>query len=144
MAKSRGQEVNYMKKLHIILVILVAVIAGILVMTYASAVDTSTFGEASERPDARFKITGSFDKAHPVEYDALKDADLTIFNVVDKNGESRRVMLRDKAGKPMGLEMSESITIEGQMGDDGNFHASHLLMKCPSKYNDQKHQLGTN
>jgi len=41
----------------------------------------------------------------------------------------------------MGLEMSESVTIEGRMSDDGTFQASHILMKCPSKYNDQKHQL---
>jgi hypothetical protein len=27
------------------------------------------------------------------------------------------------------------------MGVDGVFYASHMLMKCPSKYNDQKHSL---
>jgi cytochrome c-type biogenesis protein CcmE len=130
-----------MKKLHIILIILVAVISGILVMTYASAVETGSFRTAADKPGEQVKVTGTFDKEQPVEYDALKDADLTIFNVVDREGVSRRVHLRDKAGKPMGLEMSESVTVEGKMGGDGNFHATHLLMKCPSKYNDQKHQL---
>jgi cytochrome c-type biogenesis protein CcmE len=130
-----------MKKSHIVLIILVAVISGILVMTYASAVDTGTFRTAMEKPGEQIKITGTFDKQQPVEYDALNDADLTVFYMVDKEGQSHKVMLRDKAGKPMGLEMSESVTIEGKMGEDGNFHANHLLMKCPSKYNDQKHQL---
>jgi len=111
------------------------------VMTYASAIDSGTFTEAMADPEQQIKITGTFDKNNEVVYDALKDADLTIFHVVDKDGTSRRVQLRDKSGKPMGLEMSESITIEGKMGADGDFYASHLLMKCPSKYNDQKHIL---
>ncbi|MFN9799312.1 MAG: hypothetical protein ACK54P_04775, partial [Bacteroidota bacterium] len=77
-----------MKKIHIILIILVAVISGILVATYTSAVDTGSFRTAMEKPGERVKVTGTFDKAHAVEYDALKDPDLTIFNVVDKEGQS--------------------------------------------------------
>lgn len=130
-----------MKKIHIILIILVAVISGILVMTYASAVDTGSFREAEARAGKQIKINGTFDKSHPVEYDALRDPDLTIFHVVDTEGQSRRVHLRDKSGKPMGLEQSETVTIEGYMDPDGQFQASHLLMKCPSKYNEQKHEL---
>jgi cytochrome c-type biogenesis protein CcmE len=130
-----------MKKLHIVLILLVAVVSGILVMTYASAVDAGSFHDATLKAGKQIKVTGTFDKTQPVEYDALKDANLTIFYVVDKEGESRKVYLRDKSGKPMGLEQSESVTIEGKMGEDGNFEASHLLMKCPSKYNEQKHAL---
>ncbi|MFN5621127.1 MAG: cytochrome c maturation protein CcmE, partial [Flavobacteriales bacterium] len=76
-----------------------------------------------------------------IEYDARIDANLTKFYVIDGEGKSCYVHLRDKQGKPMGLEMSENVTLEGKMGNDGVFYASHMLMKCPSKYNDQKHSL---
>jgi cytochrome c-type biogenesis protein CcmE len=130
-----------MKKSHIVLIILVAVISGILVTTYISAERVGTFRTSRENPSEQIQITGTFDKQQPVEYDALNDADLTIFYMIDKEGESQKVMLRDKHGMPKGLEMSESLTIKGKIGDDGNFHANHLLMKCPSKYDKQKHQL---
>jgi cytochrome c-type biogenesis protein CcmE len=89
------------------------------------------------------KIVGSFDKTQSIQYDALTDADLTKFHVIDANGESVEVNLRDKQGKPMGLEQSENVTIEGKFSADGTFQASHLLMKCPSKYNEQKHSLAS-
>jgi cytochrome c-type biogenesis protein CcmE len=76
-----------------------------------------------------------------VEYDAMANADLTIFYVTDKEGNTERVLLTDKKGKPMGLEQSESVTIEGKYDAEGNFQANHLLMKCPSKYNEQNHAI---
>ncbi|MCC6599623.1 MAG: cytochrome c maturation protein CcmE [Crocinitomicaceae bacterium] len=132
-----------MKKSHIILIVLIAAVSAILISTFTSSVDSSTFSEARQKPGEKVKITGTFDKTAAVEYDALKDASLTVFSVIDSKGESHRVYLHDKAGKPLGLDYSESITIEGKIGDDGNFHASNLLMKCPSKYNDQNHTLDT-
>jgi cytochrome c-type biogenesis protein CcmE len=87
------------------------------------------------------KITGTFDKTHAVEYNPAVDANLTSFHVIDSKGESVLVKLQDDKGKPMGLEQSESVTIEGSFDSEGSFHSTHLLMKCPSKYNEQKHQL---
>jgi cytochrome c-type biogenesis protein CcmE len=130
-----------MKKMHIVLIVLIAAVSAILVSTYTKAVDSVTFAEASAKPDRQVKVVGTFDKTHEVEYDANTDADLTKFYVVDSEGDSHFVQLRDKQGKPMGLEMSENVTLEGKMGSDGVFYASHMLMKCPSKYNDQKHSL---
>lgn len=129
-----------MKKTHIIIILLVAVISAILVSTYTASVDSATFAQAKEL-GKQVKIVGSFDKTREVEYDAMKNADLTIFYVTDKNGYTERVYLTDKKGKPMGLEQSESVTIEGKYDEHGNFHANHLLMKCPSKYNEQNHAI---
>jgi cytochrome c-type biogenesis protein CcmE len=130
-----------MKKIHIVLIILVAIISAILVSTYTSAVDSTTFDVAHTKPGQQVKITGNFDKTKGVEYDQMKNADLTIFNVIDGKGNTEKVYLTDKGGKPLGLEMSESVTIEGKYAEDGTFQASHMLMKCPSKYNEQKHSL---
>jgi cytochrome c-type biogenesis protein CcmE len=132
-----------MKKIHITIIITIAIISAILVSTYTSAVSNTTFNEAKVESGKQVKIVGNFDKTKGVEYDAVKNPNLTVFNVVDKNGQSERVCLTDKNGKPMGLEQSESVTIEGQFAEDGTFKANHLLMKCPSKYNDQKHSLAS-
>jgi hypothetical protein len=60
---------------------------------------------------------------------------------VDSKGNCERVYLTEKSGKPMGLEMSESVTIEGKYDEKGQFNASYMQMKCPSKYNESKHAL---
>jgi cytochrome c-type biogenesis protein CcmE len=39
--------------------------------------------------------------------------------------------------KPQDFEHAEQIVIIGKM-KNGEFHASDILMKCPSKYNDGK------
>jgi cytochrome c-type biogenesis protein CcmE len=130
-----------MKKMHIVLIVLIAAISAILVSTYTKSVDSVTFAQAAEKVDRQVKVVGTFDKTQSIEYDANMDADLTRFYVIDSDGETAYVHLRDKQGKPMGLEMSENVTLEGKMGADGVFYASHMLMKCPSKYNDQKHSL---
>ncbi len=129
-----------MKKIHIIIILLVAVVSAILVSTYTASVDSATFAQAKET-GKQVKIVGSFDKTREIEYDATKNANLTVFYVTDKSGNTERVALTDKNGKPLGLEMSESVTIEGKYDDQGNFQASHLLMKCPSKYNEQTHAI---
>jgi cytochrome c-type biogenesis protein CcmE len=130
-----------MKKMHIVLIVLIAAVSAILVSTYTKSVDSVTFAEATAKGDKQVKVVGTFDKTNSVEYDANTDADLTKFYVIDSEGKTCYVHLRDKQGKPMGLEMSENVTLEGKMGTDGVFYASHMLMKCPSKYNDQKHSL---
>jgi cytochrome c-type biogenesis protein CcmE len=132
-----------MKKSHIIIIVLVAAVSAILVSTFTSAVDSVSFAEAKTKQGKQVKIVGTFDKTKGLEYDATADANLTKFYVVDSEGNSECVHLHDKQGKPMGLEQSENLTIEGKFETDGTFHASHLLMKCPSKYNEQKHSLAS-
>ena len=62
----------------------------------------------------------------------------TRFHMRDKNGEVQEVILQK--AKPTGLEQSESIDLYGSV-IDGQFIAGEMLMKCPSKYNEQSHSL---
>ena len=43
--------------------------------------------------------------------------------------------------KPQDFERSEQIVLVGKMKEEGDFQASSILMKCPSKYNDGKPEL---
>ncbi len=130
-----------MKKTHIILIIVIAVVSAILVSTYTSSVDSTSFAAANEVQGKAVKIVGQFDKTKGIEYDAMKDANLTVFNVIDNKGKSERVQLNYSKGKPTGLEQSETVTIHGSYAADGSFHAHDIQMKCPSKYNENKHEL---
>lgn len=130
-----------MSKLQIVLLILVAVVFGIVIATYSQSTNSATFVEATENVGEKFKIVGTLDKNVSIENDPLVDANLTIFNVIDANGKSQVVHLHQDSGKPLGLERSENVTLEGKMTADGIFHSDHLQMKCPSKYNEEKHEI---
>ena len=39
-----------------------------------------------------------------------------------------------EGAKPSGFKVSANILVEGRLDSDGVFHASQVLMKCPSKY----------
>jgi cytochrome c-type biogenesis protein CcmE len=113
-----------MKKSHIVLLL-----------------DSVSFAEATLVKNEKVKVVGVLDKTKGIGYDAQTNPNLTTFHVIDQQGECREVQLTDKQGRPMGLEQSETVTLEGSMGDDQVFHANFMLMKCPSKYNEQKHSL---
>ncbi|MEN9948911.1 MAG: hypothetical protein RL106_1734 [Bacteroidota bacterium] len=130
-----------MKKTEIILILVLAIVASIIVMTFASSNENVTFSEAKEHLNERVKVIGTFDKASGVEYDPLVNPNRTVFYITDKAGEKQKIDLIHKDGKPMGLEQSESVTLEGQWNEDNSFHADYVLMKCPSKYNEQQHSL---
>jgi len=42
--------------------------------------------------------------------------------------------------KPNDLERSERLVLIGEADANGEFHAKDMLMKCPSKYNEE-HQV---
>jgi cytochrome c-type biogenesis protein CcmE len=130
-----------MKKTEIILAVIIALVAGIIIMTFNASNESVTFAEAAQQMDKKVKIVGSLDKTEMVEYNPTQNPNRTAFYVLDKSGQKCQVELIQKDGKPMGLEQSESLTIEGKMGADQVFHADFMLMKCPSKYNEQQHSL---
>jgi cytochrome c-type biogenesis protein CcmE len=80
-------------------------------------------------------LVGHLDKAKELYYDAAKDANYFSFFVKDNKGQECKVVF--VGTKPQDFERSEQIVLTGQM--KGNeFHASEILMKCPSKYTQDK------
>ena len=61
---------------------------------------------------------------------------LLTFYASDSLKNERKVYYYDS--KPQDFERSEKITMTGFATDSG-FTANTILMKCPSKYNEQKH-----
>lgn len=129
-----------MKKTQIVVILVVAVLVATII-SMATGLSTSVgFKEAFEASGKEFKVSGTLDRTQPVMYDPETDTEMTVFYMADKHDEIQKVYLRK--AKPTGLEQSETIDLYGKV-IDGEFHASEILMKCPSKYNEHNHSLET-
>jgi cytochrome c-type biogenesis protein CcmE len=126
-----------MKKTHIILIVIIAVAIGAILTTLNNTSTYASFQEAKDSPDNEFHIVGKLDKEKETVYDPKVNANLFTFYMKDNKGMESKVVLHKN--KPQDFERSEQIVLIGKM--QGNeFHASEILMKCPSKYNDGKPQ----
>lgn len=127
-----------MKKLHIIGILVIAVAIGVIFVSLKNTSTYADFSEAIENPDKEYHVVGKLDKSQPQIYDPKMNADEFIFSMIDNKGIVKQVVLHKS--KPQDFEKSEQIVLIGKMQGD-NFHANDILMKCPSKYNDNKAQV---
>jgi cytochrome c-type biogenesis protein CcmE len=127
-----------MKRTHIIILIgIAALIVGLL--TYS--VDFSTYDtihSAQEKKGKFVHLIARLDKTQPVTYDPINNPNYLSFYAVDSLGGKTKVVYHNS--KPADLEKSERIVMKGKMQDD-HFECSDILLKCPSKYKDDKKQL---
>ena len=124
-----------MKKIHIILIVLIALAIGAIVSTYGDASTYENFSVATKNPGREYHVVGSLNKQKEQHYDPKIDANYFSFYLVDQSGTESKVILRGT--KPQDFERSEKIVIIGKMDGD-HFEASKILLKCPSKYTDDK------
>jgi len=127
-----------MKKTHIIILVgIAALIVGLL----AYSVDFSTYdtvSSAKEKPGKYVHLIAKLDKTKPIEYDPINNPNYLAFHAVDSLGGETKVVYRNS--KPTDLEKSERIVMKGKM-ENGQFECKEILLKCPSKYKDDKEQL---
>ncbi len=123
-----------MKKIYIIAGVLILLGIGLLISAAGDMSTYSTFREAT-RMEAKVKVVGKLAKDREMYYNPTEDPNYFSFYVSDNEGEVRKVILR--GAKPQDFELSEQIVVTGKM-DGGDFLASELLMKCPSKYKDEE------
>ena len=57
------------------------------------------------------------------------------FTMADEEGVVRKVVYANP--KPANFEDAEKVVVDGQMVGDV-FQAEHILVKCPSKYNEAR------
>ena len=127
-----------MKKTHIILLVIIAFAIGGLLMF---SVDFSTYDTVSSAKLKQGKyvhLIAKLDKSLPVEYYPANNPNYLAFTAVDSLGSTTRVVYRNT--KPTELEQSERVVLKGKMKGEV-FECSEILLKCPSKYKDDKKQL---
>ncbi|MFD2288435.1 cytochrome c maturation protein CcmE [Pedobacter petrophilus] len=129
-----------MKKSAIIGLITIAISIGILFSLNANTDTYSNFKEATSSQKEEH-VMGYWEKSKGMYYDAAKDANHFAFHMKDEKGEIREVVYNGT--KPQDFEKSEKLVLIGKM-DGEKFYASKILMKCPSKYNDNLVEVNQN
>lgn len=123
-----------MKKIHLIGIAMIAIAIMILMSmsndmgTYATFADAATSGK-------KVKIAGQLSKDKALYYNPQEDPNYFSFYIKDSEGAEKKVVLL--AAKPQDFERSEQIVLTGSMQGE-EFHASDMLMKCPSKYKEEE------
>ncbi len=124
--------------MHIIILIgIVSSIIGLLMFS----VDFSTYDtvdSAKNKPGKFVHLIAKLDKSQPIIYDPIKDPNYLSFYIVDSLGGKTRVEYHNS--KPGDLEKSERMVLKGSMGKE-SFECKEILLKCPSKYKDDKKKL---
>jgi cytochrome c-type biogenesis protein CcmE len=77
----------------------------------------------------KVQVKGEWIKEKPSSFDAAKSQ--FTFYMKDDNGTEERVVF--DGAKPNNFEIANAVVVKGRF-QDGHFHASEILTKCPSKY----------
>ncbi len=126
-----------MKKSSIFGLVIIAIAIAVIISVYSSA---STYGnfEQAKNADSELQVKGRLNKDKELHYDATQNANYFSFYMKDGNGEECKVVFAGT--KPQDFERSEDIVLTGKM-QGKEFHASKILMKCPSKYKQDKVEI---
>jgi cytochrome c-type biogenesis protein CcmE len=133
-----------MKRIHIFGIIVIAIAIGIIITT---AGDASTYVDFSTAE--KMAVDGNNSKIHVVgklkkdasgqivgmSYNPAIDANRFEFVLVDNNNLEKKVIYND--AKPQDFGKAEQVVIIGKMDGD-IFKCDKVLLKCPSKYQDEK------
>jgi cytochrome c-type biogenesis protein CcmE len=109
----------------------IVVVAGIILGALnfmESNVEYADFSTA-ERTHKKVQVKGEWMKEQPSSFDAEKVK--FSFYMKDDANRTTRVVL--DGAKPNNFELASSIVAKGKFVD-GEFHATEVLTKCPSKY----------
>lgn len=126
-----------MKKTHIAIIVFIAVAIGAIIVTINDASTYVGFDQALAQKGTKYTVIGYLDSEAPMDYNAR--ANHFSFTAIDKEGRKQRVYYNQP--KPQDFERSEEITMKG-FATDSAFVAEEILMKCPSKYNEQNDMAG--
>ncbi len=130
-----------MKKSHILIIVVIAAAIGILVSTAGDASTYVGFGEAYEMATAGNKrdihVVGELTKdasGNIVGIEPGLDKVSFSFSLVDEQGKTQRVEYNEPM--PQDFIKSEKVVVIGRYEGEV-FKASKILLKCPSKYQEQ-------
>lgn len=119
--------------MNIKIIIAAVVIVGALIFGAMSFVESNveyTDFARAEVVKKKVQVKGTWVKEKPAAFDAAQ-GQYTFF-MKDDNDKEVRVVL--DGAKPNNFDIATSIVAKGRF-QDGEFHASEILTKCPSKYN---------
>ncbi len=128
-----------MKKLHIVLLVLIAGAIALLLSFLKTASTYDTVETAINKPGKFVHLMARLDRSQPVEYDPIQNPNYLEFTAVDTLGKSVRVVYNNP--KPDNFEISERLVLKGKYVD-GKFECKEIQTKCPSKYKEEQAARG--
>ena len=121
-----------MKIKYIVGIVIIGIFVFLAIISFSqSKIQYSDFSEA-KKINKTVQIIGSVNKEKPFAYDANSNL-FTFFLVDEKHIESKVTLM---GAKPANFEMAPTCVIKGKF-QDGDFVATEVLTKCPSKYEGQ-------
>ena len=130
-----------MKKSHILIILVIAAAIAILISTAGDASTYVAFGEAYEMAKAGNKkdihVVGELTKDASGNIIGIEEGiDKVSFSfvLVDQNGKKQKVEYDEPM--PQDFTKSEKVVVIGRYEGEV-FKASKILLKCPSKYQEQ-------
>jgi cytochrome c-type biogenesis protein CcmE len=124
-----------MKKLHIIILVLIAASIAVLISFMGSLTTYDTVETAKNKQGKFVHLVAKLDTRQPVEYDAINNPNYLSFTAIDSLGGSVKVVYNN--AKPENFEHSTRLVLKGSM-QQNHFECREILMKCPSKYKDDQ------
>lgn len=112
---------------------MLAVFAFLLFRSFGAQVGGYMDFAEAERTGSNAHVVGTWVAEVPTRYD--RDTNVFQFVMQDEKGQQRTVRYHNP--KPANFEDAEQVVIEGYAQGDA-FVAEHILVKCPSKYNDTR------
>jgi cytochrome c-type biogenesis protein CcmE len=85
----------------------------------------------------KVQLKGAWNKEKESSFDPSRSQ--FTFWLVDDSGKECKVVLEGAA--PNNFEMATSVVAKGRFTEEGYFHATEVLTKCPSKYEAQPSEL---
>jgi cytochrome c-type biogenesis protein CcmE len=131
-----------MKKTHILIILVIAAAIGIIMSTAGDASTYVSFGEAYQMSTAGNKkeihVVGELKKdasGNVIGIEPGIDRVSFSFVMVDDKGKEQKVEYNQPM--PQDFTKSEKVVVIGNYQGD-TFKASKILLKCPSKYQEEK------
>jgi cytochrome c-type biogenesis protein CcmE len=125
-----------MKKTNLIALVLLAVSMGIIIVALGDSSKYVTFNKAAEYPNEQYHVVGKLVEEKPMIYEPRENPNKFTFHLKDEKGNVRKVIYND--AKPRDITQTDRIVLVGEMKNQETFHAERILMKCPSKYKQER------
>lgn len=131
-----------MKKTHIIGILVIAVAIATITVSIGDSSQYVSFDKAEAYPDHQYHVVGQLVEDKPLTYNPQEDPNYFTFYLEDDKGNTRKVVYHD--AKPQDFERSDQVVVVGSMKGENTFQADKILMKCPSKYNEEGIKMQSN
>ncbi len=109
-------------------IILGAVIFG--AMSFVESNVEYTDFQSAVTSHKKVQVKGEWIRDKSSYFDASRSQ--FVFYMKDDNGQEEKVVF--DGAKPNNFEIANAVVVKGRYQDEGYFHASEILTKCPSKY----------